>query len=270
TRTRCSTLDFGPRRSSLSAPRAMASRWTSTSATTCCVPKCEAQMWPSSPRRCAARSSPRPPARSFRSTAAMNASSRGTTVETLRWRDGRLELIDQRLLPGRFEYLSCTSAAEVALAIRAMAVRGAPAIGCAAAFGVALEARRERHRAPAQFSEAMQAAFATLAASRPTAVNLFWALDRMRAELAACRQNPGVAAERLSEAALAIFEADLETNRAIGRAGAELVPDGARILTHCNTGALATAGHGTALGVVRSARDAGKRVSVFADETRPY
>jgi len=199
----------------------------------------------------------------------MNASSRGTTVETMRWRDGRLELIDQRLLPGRFEYVSCTSAAEVALAIRAMAVRGAPAIGCAAAFGVALEARRERHRSAAEFSESMEAAFRTLAESRPTAVNLFWALERMRSVLEQ-HGDPGAAADKLTEAALALFHADVEINRAIGRAGAALVPDGARVLTHCNTGALATAGHGTALGVVRSARDSGKRISVIASETRPY
>jgi methylthioribose-1-phosphate isomerase len=199
----------------------------------------------------------------------MNASSSGTAVETLRWRDGRLELIDQRLLPARFEYVACTSAAEVALAIRAMAVRGAPAIGCAAAFGVALEARRERHRARVQFSEAMEAAFKTLAESRPTAVNLFWALERMRTVLAQ-HPDPGTAADKLTEAALALFRADIETNRAIGRAGAARVPDGARVLTHCNTGALATAGHGTALGVVRSARDSGKRLSVIASETRPY
>jgi methylthioribose-1-phosphate isomerase len=187
----------------------------------------------------------------------------------MRWRDGRLELIDQRLLPGRFEYLSCSSAAEVAVAIRAMAVRGAPAIGCAAAFGVALEARREKHLSPAQFSDAMDAAFRTLADSRPTAVNLFWALERMRAVLAR-NGEPAAAADSLTEAALALFHADVETNRAIGRAGAALLPDGARILTHCNTGALATAGHGTALGVVRSARDSGKRISVIATETRPY
>jgi methylthioribose-1-phosphate isomerase len=199
----------------------------------------------------------------------MNASSSGAAVETMRWRDGRLELIDQRLLPGRFEYLSCSSAAEVAVAIRAMAVRGAPAIGCAAAFGVALEARREKHLSPAQFSDAMDGAFRTLADSRPTAVNLFWALERMRAVLAR-NGEPAAAADSLTEAALALFHADVETNRAIGRAGAALLPDGARILTHCNTGALATAGHGTALGVVRSARDSGKRISVIATETRPY
>jgi len=200
----------------------------------------------------------------------MNASSEATAVETLRWRDGRLELIDQRLLPGRLEYVSCTNAAEVAVAIRAMAVRGAPAIGCAAAFGVALEAQRERHRSPAQFSDAMELAFRTLADSRPTAVNLFWALERMRAVLGAYARDPKAAAVKVTEAALALFYADLETNRAIGQAGAALVPDGARILTHCNTGALATAGHGTALGVVRSARDAGKKISVIANETRPY
>jgi methylthioribose-1-phosphate isomerase len=199
----------------------------------------------------------------------MSASSEAATVETLRWRDGRLELIDQRLLPSRFEYVSCTSAAEVAVAIRAMAVRGAPAIGCAAAFGVALEARREMHRDPMQFSDAMESAFRVLAGSRPTAVNLFWALERMRKVLARAR-DPSAAAAQLAEAALALFQSDLETNRAIGRAGAAFVPDGARILTHCNTGALATAGHGTALGVVRSARDSGKRISVIATETRPY
>jgi methylthioribose-1-phosphate isomerase len=187
----------------------------------------------------------------------MSASSEAIPVETLRWRGARLELIDQRALPDRLEYVSCTNAAEVAEAIRAMVVRGAPAIGCAAAFGVALDA--------------MEIAFRSLAASRPTAVNLFWALDRMRAALVAgTRDDPGSVAGRLADAALALFNADLETNRAIGRAGAALLPDGARVLTHCNTGALATAGHGTALGVIRSARDAGKRVSVIASETRPY
>ena len=201
----------------------------------------------------------------------MNASSRGTGVETLRWQDGRLELIDQRALPHRLEYVSCTNAAEVAEAIRSMVVRGAPAIGCAAAFGVALEAKRQERRTRAEFDAAIEIAFRSLAASRPTAVNLFWALDRMRVALGAgTRDDPRSAAGRLAEAALALFNADLETNRAIGRAGAALLPDGARVLTHCNTGALATAGHGTALGVIRSARDQGKRVSVIASETRPY
>jgi len=201
----------------------------------------------------------------------MSASSEAIPVETLRWRGARLELIDQRALPARLEYVSCTNAAEVAEAIRSMVVRGAPAIGCAAAFGVALEAKRQERCTRAEFDAAMEIAFRSLAASRPTAVNLFWALDRMRAALGAgTRDDPRSTAGRLADAALAIFNADLETNRAIGRAGAALVPDGARILTHCNTGALATAGHGTALGVIRSARDQGKRVSVIASETRPY
>ncbi len=201
----------------------------------------------------------------------MSASSEAIPVETLRWRGARLELIDQRALPARLEYVSCTNAAEVAEAIRSMVVRGAPAIGCAAAFGVALEAKRQERCTRAEFDAAMEIAFRSLAASRPTAVNLFWALDRMRAALGAgTRDDPRSTAGRLADAALAIFNADLETNRAIGRAGAALVPDGARVLTHCNTGSLATAGHGTALGVIRSARDQGKRISVIASETRPY
>src|SRR6266705_1443277 len=228
-------------------------------------------MWLSSRRRCADRFSPRRPAPRSRSTAVMNGSSSSPAVETLRWRDGRLELIDQRLLPARFEYVACTSAAEVAEAIRSMAVRGAPAIGCAAAFGIALEARRHEHSPPREFDRALESAFKLLAASRPTAVNLFWALDRMRAALAgSSRADPKAAATKLAEAALELFRTDVETNRAIGRAGAALVPDGTRVLTHCNTGSLATAGYGTALGVIRSARDLGKRISVIASETRPY
>jgi methylthioribose-1-phosphate isomerase len=203
--------------------------------------------------------------------AATNVSSETTGVETLRWRGDRLELIDQRHLPARFEYASCSSAAEVAEAIRSMVVRGAPAIGCAAAFGIALEAHRQQGRPRREFDAAVETAFRALAESRPTAVNLFWALERMRAVLAgAGGDGPDVVAEKLAHAALGLHRADIETNRAIGRAGAEFVPDGARVLTYCNTGALATAGHGTALGVVRSARDQGKRVSVIASETRPF
>ncbi len=201
----------------------------------------------------------------------MSASSEAIPVETLRWRGARLELIDQRALPARLEYVSCTNAAEVAEAIRSMVVRGAPAIGCAAAFGVALEAKRHERCTRAEFDTAMEMAFRSLAASRPTAVNLFWALQRMRVVHAAgTKDDPKSAAAELAEAALALFNADLETNRAIGRAGTALLPDGARVLTHCNSGSLATAGHGTALGVIRTARDQGKRVSVIASETRPY
>jgi methylthioribose-1-phosphate isomerase len=171
------------------------------------------------------------------------------TVESLRWKGDRLELLDQRRLPEEIAYVTCHTAAEVATAIRDMVVRGAPAIGCAAAFGMALDAKRNADLAAAHLH---------LAASRPTAVNLFWALERMQGAL-----DP-------EAEALAIFAEDLAANRAMGAFGAALVPDGARIMTHCNAGALATAGHGTALGVIRSARDAGKRVSVIANETRPY
>src|SRR5437660_299162 len=141
----------------------------------------------------------------------MSASSEAIPVETLRWRGARLELIDQRALPARLEYVSCTNAAEVAEAIRSMVVRGAPAIGCAAAFGIALEARRQHDRPLREFETAMEAAFKTLAASRPTAVNLFWALERMRGVLAA-KHDPKSAAAELAEAALALFGADVDTN----------------------------------------------------------
>ena len=176
-------------------------------------------------------------------------------VETMRWRGDALELLDQRLLPQRIEYIACRSAAEVAQAIRDMVVRGAPAIGCAAAFGVALENDHD---------DELEQAFDVLARSRPTAVNLFWALERMRATLRS--RGPS----SLEGEALAIYEEDLAVNRSIGAHGAALVPVGARIMTHCNAGALATAGHGTALGVIRSARDSGKTLSVVANETRPY
>jgi methylthioribose-1-phosphate isomerase len=165
------------------------------------------------------------------------------SVEPIRWHGDRLELLDQRLLPGKTVYITCRTAAEVAQAIRDMVVRGAPAIGCAAAFGVALDGGTEE-------------AFTVLAKSRPTAVNLFWALERMRK------------AKNLEEEAQAIFAEDLAANRAMGKLGAELIPERARVMTHCNTGALATAGYGTALGVIRSAK--GKNISVIANETRPY
>ncbi len=171
----------------------------------------------------------------------------------MRWTHGRLELIDQRRLPHEIVYVSCDNAQQTAVAIRDMVVRGAPAIGCAAAFGIALEAANGGD---------MARACDVLAASRPTAVNLFWALDRMRRAIAAGR--------RAEDEALAIFEEDIAINRTMGEFGAGLIADGARVMTHCNAGALATAGHGTALGVIRSARDAGKSISVIANETRPY
>ena len=190
----------------------------------------------------------------------------GKGVETLRWRDGRLELIDQRLLPAKVAFVACDSAREVADAIRDMVVRGAPAIGCAAACGIALEAQRLGNVSAVALEAGMNEAFKVLAASRPTAVNLFWALDRMRSVVG---RSGNLAANLLDEANRIIAE-DIAGNRAMGDHGAALLQDGARVFTHCNAGALATAGHGTALGVIRSAVTAGKRVSVIVDETRPF
>ena len=192
-------------------------------------------------------------------------------VETLRWRDRRLEMIDQRVLPFELRYLPYDSAAGIAEGIRSMVVRGAPAIGCAAAYGVALEALRLQHAAASEFSAGLEAGFAVLAASRPTAVNLFWALARMRDIWQGCNgATPTQTASALLAEAHAICAADIESNRRMGKHGAALIKDGARVLTHCNAGALATAGYGTALGVIRAAIEAGKKVSVFANETRPF
>jgi methylthioribose-1-phosphate isomerase len=192
-------------------------------------------------------------------------------VETLRWADNKLEMIDQRILPATFEYLACDSAASVAEGIRSMVVRGAPAIGVAAAYGVALEALRLQDASMIDFHSGMEAGFTVLERSRPTAVNLTWALQRMHTvwSIVKGRKNAAVA-ERLLAEAHEIFAEDIRINRAMGAFGAELLPDGARVLTHCNAGALATAGWGTALGVIRSAVECGKKISVIADETRPF
>jgi methylthioribose-1-phosphate isomerase len=190
---------------------------------------------------------------------------------TLRWVDGVLAMLDQRVLPVRIEYLRYDSAAAVADGIKTMVVRGAPAIGCAAAYGVALESLRLRQHARDTFFAGMEQGFVVLAASRPTAVNLFWALNRMRAKLDGLRAATTTAvADALLLEAHAITDEDLRLNRAMGVHGAALLRDNMRVLTHCNAGALATAGHGTALGVIRSAVEAGRRIHVIADETRPF
>jgi methylthioribose-1-phosphate isomerase len=198
-------------------------------------------------------------------------------VETLRWINNKLEMIDQRILPAAFEYIAYDSAATVAEGIRSMVVRGAPAIGVAAAYGVALEALRLRdfqndgNRGQEDFSNRMEAGFSVLAESRPTAVNLFWALKRMKGVWESIKnQSHALIAERLLAEAHEILAEDIRINRSMGTLGAELLADGARVLTHCNAGALATAGHGTALGVIRSAVEMGKKISVIADETRPF
>jgi len=193
---------------------------------------------------------------------------------TVRWSDAGVVMLDQRLLPEREEYLVCATVEEVARAIESLAVRGAPAIGCAAAFGVARAAVvSEARDVPALVAD-LEAALLRLAATRPTGVNLFWALERMRGSAAAARARRGGSADALRAAlvreAEAILGEDIAACRALGSKGAALVPDGARILTHCNAGALATGGYGTALGVVRAASEAGRRPSVLAGETRPF
>jgi methylthioribose-1-phosphate isomerase len=188
-----------------------------------------------------------------------------TQVETLRWTggiDGTLHLIDQTLLPGELREIECHDAATVWEAIKQLRVRGAPAIGIAAAYGVVLGIRKDISQ--------LDAVVDYLAGSRPTAVNLFWALDRMKAKAAtlAGRPHAEAVAQLLAEAQ-AIHEEDRALCRSIGRHGAELLPDGAGVLTHCNAGGLATAEYGTALSVFFTAQDQGKKLHVYVDETRP-
>jgi methylthioribose-1-phosphate isomerase len=189
-------------------------------------------------------------------------------IETIQWIDGAVVMIDQRRLPLEEKYVTCRSFQEVATAIRDMTIRGAPAIGVAAAMGVALGVLRASET---NLDAQMEEICATLAGTRPTAVNLFWAIGRMKRVYASVAGQPiGEIRRRLVEEALLVREEDIAICRAIGRNGASLVPDGKTVLTHCNAGALATAGYGTALGVVRAAVEAGKRIDVFADETRPF
>lgn len=183
----------------------------------------------------------------------------------IRWREDRLELLDQRLLPHREEWLACRGAGDTADAIRHMVVRGAPAIGITAAYGLALAARAAGEDASA---DTLAPALAELAGSRPTAVNLFRALERMKALL---DEAEGIAlGERLLAEAHAIHEEDLRLNRTLAEHGARLLPAAARVYTHCNTGSLATGGHGTALGVLRTAFEQGGLEQVYAGETRPW
>ena len=191
-------------------------------------------------------------------------------IETLRWNKDHFEMIDQRILPSEFKYISYTTADQVSDGIRDMVVRGAPAIGCAAAYGAALAALNLKDASSDDFSKGMEEAFEVLAQSRPTAINLFWAIDRMRNKMNESQGSSKEIANVLLDEAHEIKREDIEINRAMGKNGAELLNDGARVLTHCNAGALATAGHGTALGVFRSAVEAGKKISVIADETRPF
>ena len=191
-------------------------------------------------------------------------------ISPVRWDGERLVLLDQTRLPTEEIDQACASWQEVAHAIKTLVVRGAPAIGVAAAFGVALAARQSPAGDWDGFVADLDRAIAGLGATRPTAVNLFWALDRMRRTAAAHRDLPldRVKALLLEEAGV-ILEEDIAANRAMGAHGAALVPQGGRVLTHCNAGALATAGYGTALGVVRAAHEQKKLAFVWVDETRP-
>lgn len=188
-------------------------------------------------------------------------------IRTVEWRDGAVVLLDQRLLPWREVYRVYRSYRSLARAIRQMVVRGAPAIGVTAAYGVALGMQRVQ-RAP---DVAFERICMVLGQSRPTAVNLFWAIERMRRVYNKVRHCPlEEVRRRLLAEARAIHDEDVQTNRALGMHGARLLPDRVRVLTHCNAGALATAGYGTALGIVRAAKELGKTVQVFATETRPF
>ena len=189
-------------------------------------------------------------------------------IETLRWTDKGVEMIDQTRLPHVEEYVLCRNYKEVATAIRDMIIRGAPAIGVAAAMGVALGASQA---SDANFEGEFAEICAALAATRPTAVNLFWGIERMRKLRQSLDGQPlAVVRASLVREAQIVHDEDIAINRRIGAHGAPLVPDGKTVLTHCNAGALATAGYGTALGVIRAAVEAGKKIDVFADETRPF
>ncbi|HTA46903.1 MAG TPA: S-methyl-5-thioribose-1-phosphate isomerase [Bryobacteraceae bacterium] len=189
-------------------------------------------------------------------------------IETIQWTTEGVVMIDQTRLPGEERYVTCRDYIEVANAIRTMIIRGAPAIGVAAAMGVALGVARADS---ADLDTAFEKICAELAGTRPTAVNLFWGIERMKCLYRSIRHLPHEQVrERLIAEAKLVREEDIEINRAIGKHGAALVPDGRTVLTHCNAGALATAGYGTALGVIRAAVEAGKHIDVFADETRPF
>ena len=194
-------------------------------------------------------------------------------IKTVEWTKDGVRMLDQRLLPSEEKYLMLRSYDEVAEAIRKMVVRGAPAIGVSAAMGIALGANQSVGTSVADLEDDLNYICDVMAHTRPTAVNLFWAIERMRTafERAKSLRDVEEVKEALVAEALAIFKEDIAANRSIGQHGADLIPDGATVLTHCNAGALATAGdYGTALGVIRGARDAGKRVAVIADETRPF
>jgi len=190
-------------------------------------------------------------------------------LQTVSWKNGRVALIDQTALPERLSYVELSDWRDVAQAIRTMVVRGAPAIGCTAALGIALGARGIIAENRAAFKKRVEQMAETFRAARPTAVNLFWAIDRMMAVVERTEGNVVDIKDALITEAVQMLGEDIACNRELGRHGATLLKDGDNVLTHCNAGALATVGYGTALGVIRSAVEDGKRINVYADETRP-
>ena len=191
--------------------------------------------------------------------------------KTIEWKNNMVVMIDQRLLPNEEVYRTYMDFLDVAEAIREMVIRGAPAIGVAAAMGIALGAIDIKSKERKEFVKQFNHICNVMAHTRPTAVNLFWAIDRMKKVV---KENPKLKAdelkERLVEEAKRVYEEDIEINRQMGRHGSKLIKNRATVLTHCNAGALATAGYGTALGVIRAAIEEGKKIKVFADETRPF
>lgn len=186
------------------------------------------------------------------------------------WDDGKVVMLDQRLLPTQEVWNTYTTCEETADAIREMVIRGAPAIGCAAGMGLAAGARRLPND-PQGFEQGFAQLCERMSAARPTAVNLFWAVERQKKVAQQALPNgPEAVRQALEQEAIAIWHEDIDFCRAMGKLGGELIPDGAAVLTHCNAGALATGGYGTALGVIRGAVEAGKKITVYADETRPF
>ncbi len=193
------------------------------------------------------------------------------SFKTIEWKDDRIIMIDQRKLPIEEIYVECLSFEDVAWAIKEMVIRGAPAIGVAAAMGIALGAVKSKKRDRIEFLAEIKEIATVILGTRPTAVNLFWAVKRMTNLVDENKdKNIDLIKERLVEEAKKIYEEDIETCKRIGKVGSELIKDGSTILTHCNAGALATAGYGTALGVIRAAFEGGKRIKVIATETRPF
>jgi methylthioribose-1-phosphate isomerase len=192
-------------------------------------------------------------------------------IRTIEWKDSAVVMIDQQLLPGLEVYRTYTDYREVAEAIRAMVIRGAPAIGVAAAMGVALGVKKALASTIEELDPQFEEICRVIVSARPTAVNLPWAVERMK-KIYQRERGGGVEGVRaaLESEALAMHDEDIGANQRMGRLGQVLIPDGARVLTHCNAGALATAGYGTALGVIRAAVEAGKQIQVYADETRPF